>query len=90
LKMLFKFLPSASLGLAVFTAAYAQNISTNAPIVTDNEPVSAHHASLLPKDNTTVYGGITITSRLSSPALAVDVYIGGIPEGQYLSTSSRC
>ncbi|KAL4754998.1 hypothetical protein BDW72DRAFT_85773 [Aspergillus terricola var. indicus] len=83
--MLSKSLPSALLGLAVFTAVGAQNITTNAPIVTDNEPVSAHHASLLPKDNTTVYGGITITSRLSSPALAVDVYIGGIPEGQYLN-----
>ncbi|KAL4899039.1 superoxide dismutase [Aspergillus multicolor] len=72
-----------SLSLALCTTA--QNVSTNAPVVTDNEPVSVHHASLLAKDNTTVYGGITITSRLSSPALAVDVYIGGIPEGQYLN-----
>ncbi|KAL6231398.1 hypothetical protein BDW75DRAFT_220272 [Aspergillus navahoensis] len=83
--MLPRYLTSALLSLAVLTAAGAQSISTNAPIVTDNEPVSVHHASLLPKDNTTVYGGMTITSRLASPALAVDVYIGGIPEGQYLN-----
>ncbi|RDW76549.1 putative cytosolic Cu/Zn superoxide dismutase [Aspergillus mulundensis] len=73
-----------ALAMSMPTCTAAQNTSTNAPVVTDNEPVSVHHASLLPKANTTVYGGITISSRLSSPALAVDVYIGGIPEGQFL------
>ncbi|KAL4924442.1 putative cytosolic Cu/Zn superoxide dismutase [Aspergillus undulatus] len=77
-------LTSAILGLS--TTALAQtNTSTHAPVVTDNEPYSVHHATLLPKDNTTVYGTITITARASSPALHVDVVIGGIPEGEYLN-----
>ncbi|KAL4866448.1 hypothetical protein BDV12DRAFT_199162 [Aspergillus spectabilis] len=82
-----KILITAFLGL--FLSAAAQDTdsdtSTDAPVVTENQPLSFHHASLLRKDNTTVYGGITITSRLSSPALQVDVYVGGIPEGQYLN-----
>ncbi|BCS25911.1 putative cytosolic Cu/Zn superoxide dismutase [Aspergillus puulaauensis] len=87
-----KFLPAAVLGLLVSTTAAQDNnadtttdTDTNAPVITDNEPLSFHHASLLKKENTTVYGAITITTRRESAAVQVDVSIGGIPEGEYLN-----
>lgn len=86
-----KFLSTAVFGLLISTTA-AQDDSadtttdTNATVVTDNEPFSYHHAALLKKENTTVYGDITITTRDGSAALQVNVHIGGIPEGEYLST----
>ncbi|KAL4786101.1 superoxide dismutase [Aspergillus varians] len=83
-----KLLSAAFLGLFLSTATATEpstEPNTTAPVVTDNEPLSFHHATLLKKDNSTVYGGITITSRFSSPALQVDLYIGGIPAGEYLN-----
>ncbi|KAL4949577.1 superoxide dismutase [Aspergillus filifer] len=65
------------------TTALAQ--STNAPVVKDNEEYSVHHADLLQKENSTIYGAITITASPGSSALHVDVRIGGIPEGQYIN-----
>lgn len=87
-----KLLSTAVFGLISATAAQDADTETptdtNATVITDNQPLSFHHASLLKKDNTTVYGDITITTRDHSSALQVDVRIGGIPEGEYLSTSS--
>ncbi|KAL4935251.1 hypothetical protein BDV06DRAFT_217563 [Aspergillus oleicola] len=83
------FVLAALTGLFSTTALAQSANSTNAPVVTDNEDYSVHHATLLPKDNTTVYGAITITARASSPALHVNVVIGGIPEGEYLITNSN-
>lgn len=86
-----KFLSTAVFGLLISTTA-AQDDSadtttdTNATVITDNEPFSYHHAALLKKENTTVYGDITITTRDGSAALQVNVHIGGISEGEYLST----
>ncbi|KAL4809488.1 superoxide dismutase [Aspergillus unguis] len=78
-------LANALIGLFCSTSIAQTTNTTDAPVVTDNEPISLHHATLLEKDNTTVFGDITITSRLGSSALIVDVVIGGIPEGEYLN-----
>ncbi|KAL4917600.1 superoxide dismutase [Aspergillus aurantiobrunneus] len=80
-----RLLTSAVLGLFLSTATAQDEPSTNAPVVTNNQPLFFHHASLLQKDNTTVYGSIAITPSLGSSALHVDVTIGGIPEGEYLN-----
>ncbi|KAL2796086.1 superoxide dismutase [Aspergillus keveii] len=74
-----KFLAGAFMGLALSAAAQ------NAPIVADNQPVSFHHASLLDKDNATIWGGIQIRPQPNSNALQVEVLIGGIPENQALN-----
>ncbi|KAL2847983.1 superoxide dismutase [Aspergillus pseudodeflectus] len=74
-----KFIAGAFMGLALSAAAQ------NAPIVTDNQPVSFHHASLLDKDNATIWGGIQIRPQPNSNALQVEVLIGGIPENQALN-----
>ncbi|KAL2865452.1 putative cytosolic Cu/Zn superoxide dismutase [Aspergillus lucknowensis] len=81
--MHYKFIAGAFLGL--FLSAAAEDAGTNAPVVTDNQPVSFHYASLLEKDNTTVWGGIQIRSLEGPSALQVEVLIGGIPEGQFLN-----
>ncbi|KAL3470604.1 superoxide dismutase [Aspergillus californicus] len=80
-----KFIAGALFGLALSVVAQDSGTSTNAPIITDNMPISLYHATLLQKDNTTVYGSISISSRISSSESQIDVFIGGIPEGGYLN-----
>lgn len=78
----------ALFGLFCSSGAQSPN-TTDAPVVVDNEPMTLHHATLLEKDNTTVYGDITITSRLGSSALMVEVSLGGIPEREFLGRSRQ-
>ncbi|KAL2828504.1 superoxide dismutase [Aspergillus cavernicola] len=80
-----KFFAGAFLGLFLSVAAQDSETNTEAPIITDNQLLSFYHATLLEKDNTTVYGGISISSRISSSASQIDVFIGGIPEDEYLN-----
>ncbi|KAL4791750.1 superoxide dismutase [Aspergillus venezuelensis] len=73
-------LAAAMTGL-LSTAALADN----ATVVRDNQEYSLHHADLLYKANSTIFGGITITKSPESSALHIDVHIGGIKEGQYIN-----
>ncbi|KKK20225.1 hypothetical protein P175DRAFT_0431072 [Aspergillus ochraceoroseus IBT 24754] len=78
-----KLLTGAFLGLAL--SAFVQGTDTDAPVVTDNQRDSFFQASLSPKDNTTVFGGVTIIPASDSTGLRVVTFFGGIPEGEYLT-----
>ncbi|KAI9372499.1 superoxide dismutase [Aspergillus egyptiacus] len=81
--MYFKVFTGAFLGLVL--AVSAQDSSTHAPVITNNMPISLYRATLLQKDNTTVYGGIFIGSQGSESASQIDIFLGGIPEGEHLN-----
>ncbi|KAL4959610.1 putative cytosolic Cu/Zn superoxide dismutase [Aspergillus stella-maris] len=74
-------LVSAAVAGLLWTTAFAGD----APVVKDNEEYSVHHAELIHKANSTIFGGITITASPDSSALHVDVHIGGINESQYIN-----
>ena len=76
----------STLVAAAMTSLLSTALAGDAPVVKDNEEYSVHHADLIHKVNSTIFGGITITATPESSALHVDVHIGGIPEGQYIST----